>query len=324
MFTNHGNISLPIAVWLADDDYDLQTPPPKTISATSFLKPLKSLLLSQRIAASSQIQDLQDVIAGRMGSAIHTAVEVSWLNDRYKRAMTKLDYPQHVIDAVRVNPTNPDPNDYNIYVEIRTEKMLAGWTVSGKFDFVEQARVKDVKSTAVYNWIHGGNDAKYGLQGSIYKWLNPTIILDEYMDVEFVFKDWKALMALADKTYPQKSVMTRTIPLKSTFEIESFMRDKIALLETHANDFETDMPRCTPDEVWQRPSTWAYYKNPLSLKRATKVFDNEWDANTRRENEGNVGMVQHRPGEVKFCRYCPAHAICQQAESYIQQGLLEL
>ena len=51
MYTNRGNISLPIAVWLASDDYDLHFNP-KIVSVTELLQPLRSIILIRRVSPS--------------------------------------------------------------------------------------------------------------------------------------------------------------------------------------------------------------------------------------------------------------------------------
>ena len=46
-YTNQENIPLSLALWLAHDPY-VVNPNPKAFSATSMLKPLKSIVLSTR------------------------------------------------------------------------------------------------------------------------------------------------------------------------------------------------------------------------------------------------------------------------------------
>lgn len=324
MLTNQGNLSLPIAVWLAADDYDLIARP-NVISATGLLKPLKCILLTHKIVQANldSDTDIQDLIPSRLGTAIHNAVESAWINN-LDQALTAMGLPKRARDMIRVNPSVVDPEYHNVFIEQRTEKPLDGFIISGKFDFVENGRVKDIKSTGTYNWIHGGNDDKYAWQGSIYRWLSPDLITDNVMDVEFVFTDWKSLSARTDKKYPKRRVMTRTLPLKSLPETEYFIKSKIQQLQQYAGKPEAVIPPCTQSELWQRPTTWAYYKNPEKLLRATKVFENEHDAISRKNADGGVGVIKTRRGAVKFCTYCSGRPICKQAEGYVQAGLLEI
>ena len=106
MYTNHTNIPLALAVWLASDDYDL-TPKVNTISATSLMKPTKSLVLSMRLAAQDQegIADVSDLIPSSLGTAVHSAVENSWIYSKEK-GLTQLDIPLQIINKIVLNYTN--------------------------------------------------------------------------------------------------------------------------------------------------------------------------------------------------------------------------
>lgn len=326
--TNYSNIPLPLAVWLASDNY-AHDPRPNSISATGIMKPIKSIILSNQVAAGLTSQDLQDLIPSRMGTALHDAIESSWKADSLPEVLAKLGYPGKVIERVKINPPRPgfDPNDINIWVEQRSEMEIDGFIVTGMFDLVFEGAVEDYKSTGTYNWISGSNDEKYRLQGSIYRLLNQDIVTSDYMKINFIFTDWSALKARADKNYPQRRIEVRRLELMSIADTKEYLRKRLQELKMFWGKPENQLPACTPEELWQKPTTYAYYKNPKNTTRATKVFsgDNaETEAIHRRHKDGGKGLVIKRPGEVKFCRYCPARAICQQAEGYATQGLLEV
>jgi hypothetical protein len=325
ILTNYENIPLVLAVWLAaNDGYDLK-PAPHVVSATSLMKPTKSLILEQRVAASKTedlVMDVSDLIPARLGTAVHTAAEVSWLYSR-EHGLKNLGIPQHVIDKIRINPDTPGDNpDLDLYMEQRANKAVGKWIISGKFDVVEGGRVKDIKTTSTYNWTEGSNDEKYKLQGSIYRWLNPEIIKDDYIDILMIFTDWSALKALADKRYPKSRIMVRSIPLLSIADTERWVKQRLDLLDRFIDAPQSDMPECTPKELWMQPPKYAYYKDPKG-KRATRVYDNPQEANAHRAREGK-GKVVERPSEPKYCRYCAGRPMCLQAEGYVARGLLKL
>lgn len=325
-YTNYNNIPLELAVWLAaNDGYDLKRTP-HVISATSLMKPTKSLILGERVAESNEepIIDVADLVASRLGTAVHTAAEVSWLYSR-DVAMRNLGLPQKVIDQVRVNPDHPgeDPQ-FDIYLEQRTAKAMGKWIISGKFDFVRNGRVKDIKTTKTYNWIKGSNDEKYRLQGSIYRWLNPEIITDDFIDVLMLFTDWSPLQALVDKEYPKSNLMVRTLPLLSIPETERWIINRLAEIDKYEGAHQDTMPQCTPEELWMDPPKYAYYKNPKA-KKATRVYDTPQEANAHKARDGDPGSkVVERKAEPKFCKFCDGRSICLQAEGYIAEGILKL
>jgi len=326
MYTNRGNISLIVAVWLAaEDTYDLVYHP-NVFSVTEILKPLRSVVLTRQIAAAKgeSAIDIMDILPAQLGHAVHTAIEEAWLGN-YKQAMKNMGIPDSVIDHVHLNAEKEDdPDGIYIYMEKRTVKEINGVFLSGKFDVVDQGRVKDIKNTKTYNWIKGTNDEKYALQGSMYRWLNPDIIKDDNMDVEMIFNDWSQFKAMVDKQYPQKAIMTRTLPLLDPGKTEAFIIQTIGKILKYADAKQSELPRCTPEELWMDPPKWAYYKDRTKTVRATKLFSTEEEAFIQKAKDGNTGMVVKREMKPKFCEYCAARGICLQADEYVKAGLLEL
>lgn len=329
MYTNRSNISLSMAVWLASDDYDLKYDP-KVISVTDLLQPIRSLILTRRLK-QKQVKgsvDIAELVPSRLGSAVHTAVEVAWLGNRDK-AMLKLGIPQKQIDRVRLNPDIDsvdldNPNYINIFIEQRSSMEIEGFTLSGKFDVVDQGQLEDVKTTKTYSWIKGTNNDRYRYQGSMYRMLNPTIITNDHMNVQYLFTDWSPYKAQADKDYPPKRVMAKRLRLLSIADTEEFVRTQLQTIKRYQQLPQEELPNCTPKELWQDPAKWAYYKNKNSLTRATKLFDNPADAASRNAADGAKGVIIKRDAEPTFCKYCDARPICTQAEYFVAEGLLKL
>jgi hypothetical protein len=329
-YTNYTGIPLAVAVWLAaDDGYDFVAEP-NTISATSLMKPIRSIVLSQRTSLRQSV-DIADLLPAKLGSSVHTAIEEAWQADR-PSALDRLGVPKTTQQKICLNPDpkwgwDEDPDKICIYMEQRNTKELeingVTWTVSGKFDVVIEGALQDVKTTKTFNWIKGSNDEKYRLQGSIYRWLNPDIITEDYIDILMIFTDWSDLKAKTDSRYPQKNILTRRLDLLSMEETESYIRSRLHEINRYVNSEQNDLPMCTPEELWMDPPKWAYYKNPKSLSRATKLFDSAAEAHLRCAQDGNTGIVIKRDQEPKYCRYCNARPVCTQAEDYINQGILK-
>ena len=322
MLTNQHNIPLPIAVWLACDDY-LYDPDPKVISATSLLRPIRSLVLAQR-DTSQRVTDIHDVVASRLGTATHTAVEVAWLT-KHQQAMKALGYPQSVIDQVRINPDQPSNSEFDIYIEQRVKKKIGNYIISGQFDFVVGGVLHDIKTTKTYSIITGSNDLKYIQQGSIYKWLNPEIITQDYMYINYLFTDWSPMKALADrKEYPQSKVVAKKFNLMGLQETELFIKNRLNEIQQYMHVDQSQLPRCIPKELWQNNPKYAWYKDPTKTRRATKLFESKQEAMIHNAQNGSTGLIVERLAEPTFCKYCPANHMCTQAEGYIADGLLTL
>ena len=323
MYKNDSNIPLTMAVWLAADyGYDLKYDP-MTYSATDLLKPIKSLILTREILNQklpTETMDIADQAPSRLGTAVHTAVELAW-HENHVAALQALGYPDSMIERIRINPLSVEPGMINIYIEQRTAKVIGKFTVSGKFDFVIEGRVRDLKTTKTYNWIHGGNNHKYMMQGSIYRWLNPGIITDDWMSVDYAFTDWTPLQAQANKDYPPSRILSKDLELLPLQVTEDFVTEKLLEIQGLTGKPQSDMPDCTPDELWQMPTKYAFYRK-ASNKKATKLYDSLAEANQANADIGNTGAVVHRPSTPKFCTYCDASSICLQADAFRAAGLL--
>jgi hypothetical protein len=107
-------------------------------------------------------------------------------------------------------------------------------------------------------------------------------------------------------------------------ETETWIQQRLADIESNWDAHQDDMPQCTPEELWQDPAKYAYYKNPKA-QRATKLYDSPQEANAHKARDGIPGSkVVERKAEPKFCKYCDGRSLCLQAEGYIAAGLLKL
>lgn len=319
-YTNGTNVPLSMAVFLATDKYDHEE---DTISATALLKPIRQLVLAPRVPPEQQLVDVTGLVKSRMGTAIHDAIENSWLQNHVD-AMKALGYPERVAKRVVINPLPGELTEdcIPVYMEKRSYREINGFTVSGKFDFVGEGRVEDFKSTSTNTWRSGNKDEDYQLQGSIYRWLNPDIITQDHMAIQFIFTDWMPGRAKSDPTYPSKPVEQKLIPLLSLEETESFISNKLNQIKRYENSPEEDLPLCSDKELWRTDPQFKYYKNPEKRNRSTKNFDNKQDAYTRLAQDGNVGIVVEVPGQVIACKYCPAFVACTQKDALIAEGSL--
>lgn len=319
--SNYANISavpLSIAVFLAVDNYDHDA---ATISATTLTKPLRQIVLSKRVNNEDSSVDLIQMVPSRMGSAIHDGIERAWV-DSHAIAMKTLGYPQKVIDRIRINPEPHQLGDdvIPIYLEQRAQKQVGKYLVSGKFDFVGEGRVEDFKTTSTYTAMNNTNDEKYILQGSIYRWLNPEIVTQDEMAIQFIFTDWSAARARAESGYPQSRIQQRILPLMSITETDHFVRRKLTQIDEYWDAPEELIPLCSDEDLWRSAPVFKYYKNPEKTTRSTKNFDTKQEAYIRLAEEGGKGIVLEKPGQVTACKYCSAFAACTQKDALITQG----
>ncbi len=326
-YTNKENIALPLAVWLARDTYDYKVDP-NYISVTTLLRPLRQIILSRR--GEPVVPDVSDLVASRMGTALHDSIEMAWTSD-YKASLLALGYSPKVVSRVMVNPTPEEVAAYEgaqppilVYMEQRSYRDINGFTIGGKYDLVAEGQVEDYKSTSTFTWQKGNKDEDHKLQGSMYRWLNPDKITRDTMRVNYIFTDWSKLRAIkeANRNYPDSRVKSKILTLLTPEETKQYIIAKTTLIRRHQNTPEEDLPECTPKELWQDDPVWKYYSKP-DAKKATKVFQTKEDANLHLIDKG-TGVVKEVWGQAKACKYCPGFHNCTQKDRLIEEGLLKL
>lgn len=316
--SNNSNIPLPLAVWLATDEYDFVGGVNK-ISATSLLKPVRRHILTGRVPLVERENDVADFIASKMGTALHDSIEKSW-KFNYQKALAALGYPQSTIDLVRIDPVEPEEGTIPIYLEKRSEREVNGFTISGKFDMVVEGELYDTKSTSVYSYIFGNKIDDWVWQGSFYKFLNPTIVTGDHIHIQNIFTDWSRSASKQQSNYPPSRLMNNSYELKSMEETEQFIIDKTNLIRKFKDAPDADIPFCTDEELWRSPPKYKYFSDPEKTSgRSTKNFDNPGEAHAYRSEKGK-GVVITELGKVKACSYCPAFKVCEQRKLYDHDG----
>lgn len=317
--TNNSDIPLGLAVWLVQDDYDY-IHDPNYISVTYLMKPLKQLILGRR-NQEEKVQDLDDLIPSALGNAIHTAVEKAWTNN-HKTALKALGYPDDVVERVLINPDDTElaltKDPIPVYLEQRAFKKIDGFVVGGKYDMVAEGIVQDNKSTSAYTWVYGGREEDYILQGSLYRWLNPDKITEDFIRINFVFTDWQKNQVAQNPAYPNSRCKSKDFPLISIEDTEAWVRNKLRQVKKYYHSPEEDLPECTREDLWMSDPKYKYYADPTKTSgRSTKNFTDHAEALAFQQSKGR-GIVITEEATPKRCGYCPAFEICNQRKRYFQ------
>jgi len=329
---NSTNLNLTMALWLATDTYDhIPVGAPKDglpiLSVTQLLKPTKALILGHRLPDKDNEIEIIKLTKSRIGQAIHSAIEAAFENPNKDVILKSIGFPSGVVDKLVLNPTKKmledRPDCIPIYIEqraYRKVKTSAGTTmwISGKFDQVINGQPEDNKSTGVYSYMKMDQTEKgdYALQMACYKWLNEDIITSNMGIINFILTDWLQRDVGRDN-YPPNPVMEMPVNLYQPADAEKFIIAKLDEIEQNAGfASESDMIRCTDEELWRSEDVHKYYANPDKLARATKNFDNYAEALNHKTKAGK-GIVITSPGEVKRCNYCDAAPLCTQRLEYI-------
>lgn len=321
-YTNNAGVDISAAIWLAYDDYDY-VDEKNYISVTTLIKPVRQIILGQRLPKNSDPPDVIDVFRSRLGQAFHKAVEDAWkLN--YRQSMEALGYPKKAIEAVRINPEKEEPGTISVYTEVRAKKEIDGYTVGGKLDLVIEARLRDVKMTSVWGYMNQKSVGNWGLQGSLYRWLNPEKILHDDLVIQYLLTDWSRAGRKRDPVnYPAHPAPSRSLELMGVQETEQWVRNKLRLLQQYIEAPEDQIPDCPDEDLWRDDPVWKYYANPEVAERggrATKNFSCPSEAAKFKAEKGSKGVIKEFPGLVKACNYCAASSICSQYNRLLVQG----
>lgn len=324
--SNTADIGLAMAVWLAHDEYDSgasEHPDENLISATSLIKPVRQLILGNRVPPSERQVDVTDLIASRFGHAIHDSVEHAW-KAGYKKALAKLGYPRKMIEMVRINPEPHELFDgcIPVYLEQRYYRdiIVDGHTikVSGKFDQIINGEVNDTKTTSVYTWLLGSKTEDYSIQGSIYRWISPDKVTSDIMRVGHVFTDWQRSQARINPKYPRHKVVETKVELMSLDETERWIRSRIREIAANQDLDEPFIIRCSEKDLWMSEPEFKFYSDPAKAAeggRSTKNFPN-YPAAAAYRNKMGKGVVVTVPSQPKACAYCAGFDQCTQKDEY--------
>ncbi len=321
-YTNRNNLPAELAVALVAGNKYVHSTDPNTISVTTLLKSIRMILLESRIPLSDQTVDVSTMFHSHTGTCIHDSLEYAWKSPDLPKMLTSLGYPESVSSNIQVNPeeSEVDSNSLTVYTEQRTKKQIMGWTISGQFDLIVAGKLKDLKTTSV-NKV-SGDHRDYIMQLSIYRWLVPEKATEDTGSILFWLKDWSQFKAYNDPTYPMYPIVEKDMPLKSLNYVENYIRGKLTDLEKYHDVAMENLPECTPEELWQKPPAFKYYSKPDS-KRASKVFTNAVEAQAHLNSKGK-GLIKTAPSEPVRCKFCPVAHVCNQAQRYIDQGILRI
>lgn len=305
-FTNNNNIPLPIAIYLATSNYEYDNDE-RVISATTLLKPTKAIHLARKYKDNQKEVDIADLASMVVGSSIHAGVERSL-------------EPENIRAIAPLFGSDPDKIIEHLSVEKRTKKEINGYIISGQYDMAFKGTVCDVKSTSVWKYMLG-DGKEYKRQMSIYKWLNPDIIKNSHGWIFYIFTDWskKDYLQKSGTGYPSMRIASKEYELDDVDETERWILEKTNAIKAMEHIPDELLPDCTPEERWEKPAVWKYYKGE-SRVRSTANYDNPREAYARADREG--GTVLEVKGESTGCKYCMVQNLCKQYEQLKLLGMV--
>jgi hypothetical protein len=260
------------------------------LSVTQLINSPKIVALVKKFEDELE-QDVSDMVWSIFGSAIHNILEHG--------------------------------KDENHLVEERIHSMVDGWKISGAVDLQvvdDQGgiSIRDYKTTSV--WAVMNEKIEWEQQLNIYAWLVDTVKEDFHvtdLGIVAIIRDWSRRDAARNPDYPQAPVKELPIKLWPYEERKEFVQSRITSHSACEFAMETgeDLPPCTPEEMWEKPTTWAIKK--VGGVRAKSVHDTEESMLKALEIAGPAYEIEVRPGSRTRCEsFCPVNTYCQQWRDY--------
>lgn len=273
--TNRQNLPEAIARAVSNDSYDAGN---SDISVTSLIGSPRITAL-RKAHGGEIVEDVADRIWSLIGQATHVVIE---------RAKSETDL-----------------------VEKRLFTEIEGWIVSGQFDYWSHGALIDWKTTSVWSVIHAQQEGKPDWENQLncLDYLcNKNGIFVEKLQIIAIIRDWSKMKARTDKSYPQEQAIVLDIPKWSEEEQLIYLTERV---KAHQQARE-DLPLCSPEERWERPSKWAVMKP--NRKSAVRLVDTEEQAHEYAEWKGLEDYyLVYRQGEPIKCKeYCSVAPYCEQ------------
>lgn len=304
-FTNNSQIPKELAIFAIYHaaQYDGKPTTATNMSVSDFLTPMRKLLYKIKNPPVSEAQDVAYIMKSAKGTSMHSGLEeaLEWYGG-YKQ-------------------------------EIRSETVVDGVTVSGKFDLIdlETMTLKDLKNVSNFAYKRLMQDmeklqtldntlniyqrmeaiptySKFQIQLSMYKWLNPELGLKPWGDIIFSLNDGGGMERYSIDN-------NHRFPLLLDEEINEFVKQHIATMKQHLAD--GTMPRCSDDDRGFKPGSWKLQRVSKTNGKLTTVrgsiFDNEPDFREFVRTKGKPGDVELiTEPTYALCNYCAFSSICDQ------------
>jgi hypothetical protein len=184
------------------------------------------------------------------------------------------------------------------------EKLVAdhnGYQIVGVSDTYKAGIITDYKVTSVWSWVYA-EDKDWEQQLNIYAWLWQHTGFTVYeLWIRAILRDWTKRQVKDD--YPPIPFVSKRIRLWPHDEAQAYINERLRLHTA------TEVPACTPEEMWEKPTTYAVKKK--KRKKALRVLDTKEEAEAWMAKNEKADWIEVRPGERVRCRdYCPVKQFC--------------
>jgi len=215
--------------------------------------------------------------------------------------------------------------DENHLVEERLHTEIDGWKISGAIDLQivnedGSITINDYKTCAAWSVMNEKIDWEYQL--NIYAWLVERVKKTPVSKLEIVaiIRDWNRRDVVSKAGYPDAPIKVVPIQLWPFDHREKFIQEQITLHSNALFELETgaELPHCTPDQMWEKATTYAVKK--IGGIKARNVCATQEEAAGKIAEYGKDYEIEVRPGERTRCaNFCSVRDFCSQWKEYEAQ-----
>jgi hypothetical protein len=144
------------------------------------------------------------------------------------------------------------------------------------------------------------------------------------LQIVAIVRDWSRRDAATREGYPKAPIVVIDIPLWSFADREAYVRSRISLHGDALFEMETDgeMPECTPEECWEKPTMYALKKDgnvrAKSVHETREAADAALAAATEKAKKGEKFLIEVREGDRTRCSgFCQVAGMCSQYQKYL-------
>jgi hypothetical protein len=201
---------------------------------------------------------------------------------------------------------------------------MDGWNISGAIDLQiihpNGIEINDYKTVGVWGVMN--EKTEWEDQLNIYAWLVETVKKTPVTALKIVaiIRDWNRRDSNTRAGYPPAPVAVIDVPLWSLERREEYVRNRIHAHSEALFAAETGqpIPPCSPEECWEKPTTYAVKKE--GGVRAKIVCASKEEADEELVKAGKGYFVETRLGERTRCaNYCQVNQWCEQYKFYLNE-----
>ena len=212
--------------------------------------------------------------------------------------------------------------------EERLSVAIDGIILSGAIDLqkddADGITITDYKFTSA--WALMNDKPEWEQQQNIYKYLVERVKKKPVKGLKIcaLIRDWSRRDAQNKADYPQAPIQVIDIPMWTFDRTEHFIKERVEMhRDSKVNaDWGEELPLCSEEERWVRPTTYAVKKE--GRKTAVRVFDtqDEADALLKEMPEKDKGFIEIRKGEAVRCtgNFCGVSQWCSQFQNQKEQS----